>query len=215
MQIKALAAALLVAGLGAVFLHTTHALALSQTTTANTTANVAASPPPDPTVTVQPGDSLSKIATANSTTYVRIYDANDVVQDPDVIYPGQVLTIPAADEQLPDRMAAVAAPVAAPTTTYAPRTTRTTHVVSASDTSAPSGGVWAAIAQCESGGNWSINTGNGYYGGLQFSLSSWRAVGGSGLPSDASASEQISRAQALQAREGWGAWPVCSVRAGV
>ena len=213
MQIKALAAALLVAGLGAVFLHTTHASALSQTTTANTTTNTTASPPPDPTVTVQPGDSLSKIATANSTTYVRIYDANDVVQDPDVIYPGQVLTIPAADEQLPDRMAAVAAPVAATATKYVPRTTTTTHVVAGS--TAPSDGVWAAIAKCESGGNWSINTGNGYYGGLQFSLSSWRAVGGSGLPSDASAAEQISRAQLLQAREGWNAWPVCSVKAGV
>jgi hypothetical protein len=75
--------------------------------------------------------------------------------------------------------------------------------------------VWDRIAACESGGNWAINTGNGYYGGLQFSLSSWRGVGGSGLPSDASKAEQIARAQILQARQGWGAWPVCSIKAGV
>ncbi len=67
----------------------------------------------------------------------------------------------------------------------------------------------------ESGGNWSINTGNGYYGGLQFSQSSWRAVGGSGSPSQASKSEQIARAEALKARQGWGAWPACSAKLGL
>lgn len=68
---------------------------------------------------------------------------------------------------------------------------------------------WDAIAQCESGGNWSINTGNGYYGGLQFSESSWRAVGGSGTANQASKSEQIMRAEKLKAIQGIGAWPVC------
>ena len=67
--------------------------------------------------------------------------------------------------------------------------------------------IWDRLAQLESGGNWSINTGNGYYGGLQFSLPTWRAVGGSGLPSNASREEQIMRAKILQARSGWGQWP--------
>ena len=53
------------------------------------------------------------------------------------------------------------------------------------------GTVWDSLAQCEAGGNWAINTGNGYYGGLQFSLSTWQAYGGSGLPSDNSREEQI------------------------
>lgn len=73
---------------------------------------------------------------------------------------------------------------------------------------------WDALAQCESGGNWSINSGNGYYGGLQFSLSTWQSVGGTGLPSDASRETQILMGQRLQARSGWGSWPACSAKLG-
>lgn len=75
--------------------------------------------------------------------------------------------------------------------------------------SAPAG-VWAKLAQCESGGRPGTNTGNGYYGMYQFSLPTWRSVGGTGLPSDASAAEQTKRAQILQARSGWGQWPACT-----
>lgn len=75
--------------------------------------------------------------------------------------------------------------------------------------------VWAALAQCESGGNPTTNTGNGYYGLYQFSLSTWQSVGGSGLPSEASAAEQTQRAQILQARAGWGQWPACSAKLGL
>ncbi|WP_300342935.1 transglycosylase family protein [Nesterenkonia sp.] len=76
-------------------------------------------------------------------------------------------------------------------------------------------GVWDRLAECESGGNWSINTGNGFYGGLQFTPQSWQAVGGSGLPHEASREEQINRAQKLQAIQGWGAWPACSAKLGL
>ncbi|MFF6992855.1 transglycosylase family protein [Streptomyces sp. NPDC010273] len=78
-------------------------------------------------------------------------------------------------------------------------------------------GVWDRIAQCESGGNWHINTGNGYYGGLQFSAGTWRAYGGSAYAAtadQASKSAQITVAGKVQRAQGWGAWPVCSVRAG-
>ncbi|MFF3742180.1 transglycosylase family protein [Streptomyces sp. NPDC002566] len=78
-------------------------------------------------------------------------------------------------------------------------------------------GVWDRIAQCESGGDWHINTGNGYYGGLQFSASTWRAYGGGQYASTAdkaSKSQQISVATKVQRSQGWGAWPVCSGRAG-
>ncbi|MET8771544.1 transglycosylase family protein [Streptomyces sp. NPDC004658] len=78
-------------------------------------------------------------------------------------------------------------------------------------------GVWDRIAQCESGGNWHINTGNGYYGGLQFSAGTWRAYGGTAYAptaDQASRSAQIAVATKVQQAQGWGAWPVCSARAG-
>lgn len=65
------------------------------------------------------------------------------------------------------------------------------------------------MAGCESGGNWQINTGNGFYGGLQFTLSSWRAVGGGGMPHWASILEQKYRAVKLSWIQGWEAWPIC------
>ncbi len=74
--------------------------------------------------------------------------------------------------------------------------------------------VWDAVAQCESGGNWSINTGNGYSGGLQFSAGTWRAFGGTGTAANASKAEQIAVAERVLAAQGWGAWPVCSKKAG-
>ncbi|WEO98304.1 transglycosylase family protein [Streptomyces sp. FXJ1.172] len=78
-------------------------------------------------------------------------------------------------------------------------------------------GVWDRIAACESGGNWHINTGNGYYGGLQFSASTWRAYGGTAYAptaDQASRSAQIAVATKVQQAQGWGAWPVCSGSAG-
>lgn len=106
--------------------------------------------------------------------------------------------------------ATTAAPTtAAPVTTAAPTTPTT------SPAAEPPLGVWDQIAECESGGNWSINTGNGYYGGVQFSLGSWRAVGGTGYPHEHSRAEQILRAEMLLEQQGWGAWPTCSRRLGL
>ncbi|GAA2262448.1 transglycosylase [Streptomyces ruber] len=82
---------------------------------------------------------------------------------------------------------------------------------------ASDGGVWDRIAQCESSGNWSINTGNGYYGGLQFSAQTWNGFGGSAYAPTAdraTKAEQIAVATRVQRVQGWGAWPNCSVRAG-
>lgn len=75
--------------------------------------------------------------------------------------------------------------------------------------------VWDKLAKCESNGNWKINTGNGYYGGLQFTLRTWRAFGGKGMPHQASKSEQIRVAERTLAKQGWNAWPACSRKAGV
>ncbi|MGW7609209.1 transglycosylase family protein [Streptomyces sp. NPDC054766] len=85
------------------------------------------------------------------------------------------------------------------------------------DAAAADSGVWDRIAQCESGGNWHINTGNGYYGGLQFSAGTWRAYGGTAYAptaDQASRSAQIAVASRVQSAQGWGAWPTCSARAG-
>ncbi|WP_277207877.1 transglycosylase family protein [Isoptericola croceus] len=75
--------------------------------------------------------------------------------------------------------------------------------------------VWGQLAQCESGGRPGISTGNGYYGMYQFRASTWRSVGGSGLPHRHSAKEQTKRAQILQARAGWGQWPHCTRKLGL
>lgn len=104
-------------------------------------------------------------------------------------------------------------PVTTTRVTVTPRSS-TTHSVPASTPSgghAPAAGThdWDAVAQCESGGNWHINTGNGYYGGLQFSLSSWRYVGGTGYPHEHSRETQIHFAEILLAKQGRGAWPHC------
>ncbi|MDQ2584465.1 LysM peptidoglycan-binding domain-containing protein [Saccharothrix yanglingensis] len=82
--------------------------------------------------------------------------------------------------------------------------------MAAGTASAQGSGVnWDTVAACESGGNWSINTGNGYYGGLQFLPSTWRANGGSGMPHQASREEQIRVAENVLVSQGIGAWPVC------
>jgi hypothetical protein len=71
---------------------------------------------------------------------------------------------------------------------------------------------WDAVAACESGGNWAINTGNGYFGGLQFTMGTWRANGGGGSPHMASRDEQIRVAENVLRSQGRGAWPVCGRR---
>ena len=197
--------------IAALFAAAVFAFAGNQTANAQEQTNTANSQPN--TVVVQSGDTLSKIATDKSTTYNRLFDANTQIADPDVIHPGDNIRIPAPDEQLASRpIPGNAAPAPVAQAAPAPAKPRSAP---APRTSAVSGGVWDRLAQCESGGNWSINTGNGYYGGLQFSLSSWRAVGGSGYPHQASKSEQIARAEMLKARQGWGAWPACTAKLGL
>lgn len=74
---------------------------------------------------------------------------------------------------------------------------------------------WDKLAECESSGQWDINTGNGYYGGLQFSLTTWRDFGGTGMPHQATREEQIAVAERTLAKQGWNAWPSCSRKTGV
>ena len=210
--IMRLAALFIVAVLSTIVLGTNSPVALAATDTKS-------KPAPAPVmVTVNPGDNLTSISEAHSSTVERVYSANTGIENPDLIHPGDSLRIPTADEALtirplpaPVSAAPISVPVPAPVTQAAPR--RTSSPASAAPVA--SGSVWDQLAICESGGNWSINTGNGYYGGLQFSLGTWQAVGGSGLPSDASREEQITRAESVLARQGWGAWPACTAKLGL
>ncbi|HJR25270.1 MAG TPA: transglycosylase family protein [Acidimicrobiales bacterium] len=112
----------------------------------------------------------------------------------------------------------------APPTTVAPRATTPTTVKVAPTTTAPARAAispdpndpatWDALARCEAGGNWAANTGNGYYGGLQFSLATWQDLGGTGYPHEASKATQIEIGRRLQARSGWDAWPGCARKLG-
>jgi LysM repeat protein len=73
---------------------------------------------------------------------------------------------------------------------------------------------WDALAQCEASGNWAANTGNGYYGGLQFTQQTWNAYGGQGSPSNASREQQIAVAERVLAGQGKNAWPACTAKMG-
>jgi len=179
-------------------------------------------------VTVQPGDYLTKIAKRHDTTALRLFYANEQIKDPDLIYPNQKLRVPTADAQLKPRPVPtnqqIATPTkqestaaAAPAATPAPVRRASTRSSSASAPTVASGSVWDRVAACESGGNWHINTGNGFYGGLQFTASTWLAYGGGAYAPRADLAtrdQQIAIAQKVLAGQGWNAWPVCSYKAG-
>ncbi|MGD0380549.1 MAG: transglycosylase family protein [Acidimicrobiales bacterium] len=125
------------------------------------------------------------------------------------------VTTVAANTPPPPAPTVVPVPKVAPTpkAAPAPKPAPAPKVVTAPvapATSAASGGVWASLRRCESGGNYADNTGNGYYGAYQFSLATWRGLGFTGLPSAAAPAVQDRAAQELQARSGWGQWPSCS-----
>ncbi len=124
-------------------------------------------------------------------------------------------TTPATDASMRSLSAAIATRWEAMSTTtttthHHPRRTRPT----APRRVAASGDHFDALAQCESGGDPTTNTGNGFYGAFQFTLSTWHSIGRTGNPTDYSYGEQKAAAIDLQARSGWGQWPACSRRLG-
>jgi hypothetical protein len=108
-----------------------------------------------------------------------------------------------------------AAPVHHSSVTWSPPAAPTHQAVASSSSSGVAGGVWAALRQCESGGNYSTNTGNGFSGAYQFTQQTWNSVGMSGSPASASPAQQDAAAQKLQAQQGWGPWPACSAKLGL
>jgi hypothetical protein len=106
-------------------------------------------------------------------------------------------------------------PVTTPPVTTPPATTPPLPPPASGPPTSPLGGVWAELRQCESGGNYAADTGNGYYGAYQFSAATWHGLGFTGLPSQAPPAVQDEAAVELQARSGWGQWPACSRRLGL
>ena len=168
-------------------------------------------------VTIKPGDNLVKIAKTHKSSFQRIFYANKEIESPDLIFPGQRLLIPAPNQKLKERpLSSALTSNTEPSKSAKISVAKSYHPHKALiPASSVGSGVWDKLAACEAGGNWSINTGNGYYGGLQFTLSSWRATGGSGYPNQASREEQITRGKILQSRQGWGAWPACTAKLGI
>ena len=165
--------------------------------------------------TVKSGDTLSSIARHeyhSAAAWPALWWVNrHQVHNPQMIRVGQRLTLSSWHPRKAwlnrAARAAIPAPVPAlPVSAPAP-------AAGAGPAPASSGGVnWSAIAACESGGNWSINTGNGFYGGLQFTEGTWLANGGGQYapsPNLATPAQQIAVAERVLASQGIGAWPVC------
>ena len=177
--------------------------------------------------TVRPGDTLSAIAArayGNAADWPAVWWANRrQVPDPGMITAGERLQLPGS-HQVPPWLARAAraarAALAAPPAPAAPASAGPAAPAVPAQASSPApaspGGVnWAAIAACESGGNWSASTGNGFYGGLQFTEQTWLSYGGGRYaPSanQATPAQQIAVAQQVLAGQGIGAWPVCGAR---
>jgi hypothetical protein len=174
--------------------------------------------------TIRPGDTLSQIAArayGSSADWPAIWWANRrQVPDPDLITAGQRLALPNS-HQVPPWLAraALAATATARPVPAAPASAMAApaaHAQASSPAPASSGGVnWSAIAACESGGNWAASTGNGFYGGLQFTEQTWLGYGGGRYAPSANLAtpaQQIAVAQQVLAGQGIGAWPVCGAR---
>jgi hypothetical protein len=167
--------------------------------------------------TVKSGDTLSSIARheyGSATAWPALWWVNrHKVHNPEMIMVGQRLTLSSwhPHKAWLNRVALAAIPAPAP----APAVAAPAAAPAAGTWSAPapSGGVnWSAIAACESGGNWSASTGNGFYGGLQFTEGTWLANGGGQYAPSANLAtpaEQIAVAERVLASQGIGAWPVC------
>ena len=170
--------------------------------------------------TVKPGDTLSKIAHdvyGSSADWPALWWTNrHKVANPDAIVVGQRLQLSTWHPRkawLERAAMAASGPVASASAQTPSSLPVATSYPTYSGGSYSGGGVnWNAIAACESGGNWGTSTGNGYYGGLQFSEGTWLANGGGQYASTAagaSRSQQIAVAQRVLGSQGIGAWPVC------
>jgi LysM repeat protein len=191
-------------------------------------------------VSVQPGDTLSAIAAEAGVSTTSLYEANDdILTDPNVIFPGQVLEVPTGVTTAPEgdgvrgdgvrgdgipgdgvepewQPAPQPAPFPEPPAPEPEPAPLPEPVAPEPDPvtqpSTSGGSKWDSVAECESSGDWSANTGNGFYGGLQFQQSTWDAYGGSQYAPRADLAtpeQQMAVADKTAAGQGMGAWPNC------
>jgi LysM repeat protein len=191
---------------------------------ATITLNPAAAHHDPASYTIRPGDTLSHIAArayGSAADWPAIWWANRrQVPNPDLITAGQRLALPSSHQVPPwlarAARAATAAARPAPAAPAGATAAPAAPARASSPAPASSGGVnWSAIAACESGGNWAASTGNGFYGGLQFTEQTWLGYGGGRYASSANLAtpaQQIAVAQRVLAGQGIGAWPVCGAR---
>jgi LysM repeat protein len=170
--------------------------------------------------TVKPGDTLSEIAQANGADWHHLAQLNHL-KDPDLILIGQTLQLDGVKKTAVTHRRTAATKTAKKTyrTTSTKKVHKTTPKIRASRSAsvrAPAksskanlSGAWAKVANCESSGNPRAVNAAGYYGLFQFDTRTWRSVGGSGNPANASAAEQLMRAKKLYAQRGASPWPVC------
>lgn len=161
----------------------------------------------------------STSSTTTSTTVLTAPTTTVAESEPHVHHAAVEVAEPDFDDEVESEPVVVRRQAPRPTTTTTTAAPTTTAPAAQSGEYAyddpRSTQVWYDLADCEAAGNWAANTGNGYYGGLQFSLGSWESVGGSGYPHQHSASTQIEMGRRLQARAGWGAWGSCAERLGL
>ncbi|TDW17509.1 transglycosylase family protein [Kribbella kalugense] len=165
---------------------------------------------------VKAGDTLSEIAQANGADWHELARINHL-KDPNLILIGQTLTLDGAKKAAPARNVTKKAETRKSDTKKSEpkkanrdvRSSRSEDRPKASSGKATLSGAWAKVANCESSGNPRAVNGAGYYGLFQFDLQTWRSVGGSGNPTQASAAEQLMRAKKLYAQRGASPWPVC------
>jgi len=161
--------------------------------------------------TVKAGDTLSEIAQANGADWHHLAKINNL-KDPDLILIGQTLTLDGVKKTAaPKPRKVTATKVETKKVRKVERKVRASRSEDrpASSAKVSLSGAWAQVANCESGGNPRAVNAAGYYGLFQFDLQTWRSVGGSGNPANASAAEQLMRAKKLYAQRGASPWPVC------
>jgi hypothetical protein len=184
------------------------------------TVSTVPAPSPESDVVIDPTTTTTTSTTTTTTT---------PGPQPRQLAPDVVDPVVAVETEAEEATTTTAPPATVPPTTAAPTTAAPT-TVPPTTVPPPSGGgsifghpydpawptlsMWDRMAICEAGGNWSIDTGNGYYGGLQFSQGSWEWVGGSGNPAHAPREEQIYRGNLLWEKNGWNSWPGCKRKLG-
>jgi hypothetical protein len=199
-------------GVGAALVAPSAGLALSQLPTGPGTLRAPIGAPR--TTRAIPGEGSSVRATSSGTLpQVALVAFVAPAPAPAVVATTTVPSVPAVVPPVPAPLRAAAALTGfvAPAPRATPHPAPTPRAAPVAASAASPGGAWACIRQHESGGNYATNTGNGYYGAYQFSLSTWRSIGGTGLPSQAPPAVQDAMAQKLQQRSGWGQWSTHSM----